>query len=59
MALFGALLFIAPWVMNYHAYNGAAWTSWIIGVLTVVAAVAAMPAMNARTHGRGGLATHH
>ncbi len=50
MGLFGVLLFIAPWVMNYHAFNGASWTSWIIGVLTVVIAVAALPQVTARLH---------
>lgn len=58
MGVFGALLFLSPWVMNYTAYNGAAWTAWVVGVLTVVVAVAALPVMNARMH-RGGLATHH
>jgi len=50
MGLFGALLFISPWVMNFHAFNGASWTSWIIGVLTVVVAVAALPQVSTRLH---------
>ncbi|MBU3061383.1 SPW repeat protein [Nocardia sp. NEAU-G5] len=50
MGLFGVLLFISPWVMNFHAFNGASWTSWIIGVLTVVVAVAALPQVTARLH---------
>ena len=44
------LLFIAPWVMDYSSFNGAAWTSWIVGVLTVVVAVAALPQVTARMH---------
>ncbi|MDV2474660.1 SPW repeat domain-containing protein [Rhodococcus zopfii] len=58
MGVFGVLLFLSPWVMDFTAYNGASWTAWIVGVLTVVVAVAALPVMNARMHG-GGLATHH
>ncbi|WP_459548134.1 SPW repeat protein [Nocardia sp. X0981] len=50
MALFGALLFLAPWVMDYTAYNGASWTSWIVGLVTVVLAVAALPAIAGRMH---------
>lgn len=57
MGIFGALLFISPWVMDFRAYNSASWTAWVVGVLTVVIAVAALPAMNARLH--GGVATHH
>ncbi|QIS22957.1 SPW repeat protein [Nocardia terpenica] len=50
MGLFGVLLFISPWVMNFHAYNGASWTAWIVGVLTVVIAVAALPQVAGRLH---------
>ncbi|MBO0853915.1 MAG: SPW repeat protein [Nocardia sp.] len=50
MGLFGVLLFIAPWVMNYSSYNAASWTSWIVGVLTVAVAVAALPQVTARMH---------
>ncbi len=50
MGLFGVLLFISPWVMNFHAYNGASWTAWIVGVLTVVVAVAALPQVAGRMH---------
>ncbi|WP_328388613.1 SPW repeat domain-containing protein [Nocardia sp. NBC_00416] len=50
MALFGALLFIAPWAMDYTAYNGASWTSWVVGLVTVVLAVAALPAVAGRMH---------
>lgn len=57
MGVFGALLFLSPWVMDFRTYNAASWTAWVVGVLTVVIAVAALPAMNSRLH--GGLATHH
>ncbi|MCM6775072.1 SPW repeat protein [Nocardia sp. CDC159] len=50
MGLFGVLLFISPWVMNFDAYNGASWTAWIVGVLTVVVAVAALPQVAGRLH---------
>ncbi|MCX4097862.1 SPW repeat protein [Nocardia sp. alder85J] len=50
MGLFGVLLFISPWVMNFHAFNGASWTAWIVGVLTVAVAVAALPQVTARRH---------
>lgn len=50
MGLFGALLFLAPWVMDYTAYNGASWTSWVVGIVTVVLAVAALPAVAGRMH---------
>jgi hypothetical protein len=50
MGLFGVLLFISPWVMNYHAFTSASWTAWIVGVLTVVVAVAALPQVSARLH---------
>lgn len=59
MGLFGVLMFISPWVMNYTAFSGASWTAWVVGVLTVVVAVAALPVMDARMHGHGGLAAHH
>lgn len=50
----GALLFIAPWVMGYTAFNGASWTSWVGGALTIIAGAAAMPEANAahRTAGQ-------
>ncbi|NKY85033.1 SPW repeat domain-containing protein [Nocardia veterana] len=50
MGLFGVLLFISPWVMDYSAFNAASWTAWIVGVLTVVVAVAALPQVSARMH---------
>ena len=42
----GVLLFISPWVGNYVASTGAAWTSWIVGVIAVVVGLLAVqPAM--------------
>jgi hypothetical protein len=35
-ALFGVLLFIAPWVFTYTERSGAAWTSWVVGAVAVV-----------------------
>ncbi|NMM84070.1 hypothetical protein B2J88_06815 [Rhodococcus sp. SRB_17] len=59
MGVFGLLMFISPWVMNFHALSGASWTAWIVGVLTVVVAASAMPAMSARLHhGDHGVAAH-
>ncbi|MFZ2176744.1 MAG: SPW repeat protein [Rhodococcus sp. (in: high G+C Gram-positive bacteria)] len=58
MALFGVLLFLAPWVMNFDSLRGASWTAWVVGVLTVVVAVTGMPVMSARMHGHGGIAAH-
>lgn len=59
MGIMGVLLFISPWVMDYSAMSGAAWTAWVVGVLAVVVAVTGMPMMSARMHGHGGLAAHH
>ncbi|NKY46411.1 SPW repeat protein [Nocardia cerradoensis] len=50
MGLFGVLLFISPWVMNYSGFSAASWTAWIVGVLTVVVALAALPQVSARMH---------
>ncbi|MGQ5692943.1 SPW repeat domain-containing protein [Rhodococcus erythropolis] len=60
MGVFGVLMFISPWVMNFDALRGASWTAWVVGVLTVVVAVSAMPVMSARMHhgGHGGVAAH-
>ncbi|MGW6657657.1 SPW repeat protein [Rhodococcus sp. NPDC055024] len=60
MGVFGVLMFISPWVMNYDALRGASWTAWVVGALTVVVAVSAMPVMSARMHhgGHGGVAAH-
>ncbi|APE37306.1 hypothetical protein BOX37_29020 [Nocardia mangyaensis] len=56
MGLFGVLLFISPWAMDFTAFRGAAWTAWVVGVVTAVVAVAALPAMSQRLHN---MAPHH
>jgi len=56
MGLFGALLFISPWAMDYTDYRGASWTAWVVGVVTVVVAVAALPTVSGRLHD---MAPHH
>ncbi|MEU7631620.1 SPW repeat protein [Nocardia sp. NPDC049220] len=56
MGLFGVLLFISPWVLNFTEYRGASWTAWIVGIVTAVVAVAALPAVSGRMHST---ATHH
>ncbi|QBJ95623.1 hypothetical protein ERC79_06280 [Rhodococcus sp. ABRD24] len=58
MGVLGVLMFISPWVMNFHAMGGASWTAWIVGALTVAVSVAGLPAMSARMHGHGGVAAH-
>ncbi|RDI33911.1 SPW repeat-containing protein [Rhodococcus sp. AG1013] len=58
MGVFGVLMFISPWVMNFSSMTGASWTAWVVGALTVVVAVAGLPAMSARMHGHGGVAAH-
>ena len=35
-ALFGVLLFVAPWVLSYTDRVGASWTSWVVGAIAVV-----------------------
>ncbi|WP_024802077.1 SPW repeat protein [Nocardia sp. BMG51109] len=50
MGVLGVLLFLSPWVMNFHAFDGASWTAWVVGILTVVVAVAALPQVTARLH---------
>ncbi|NUS43427.1 MAG: SPW repeat protein [Mycobacteriaceae bacterium] len=42
----GAVLFLAPWVMNYTGHTGAAWTSWIGGLLAVLSGLIALPEAN-------------
>ena len=32
MGVFGVLMFISPWVMNFDALRGASWTAWVVGV---------------------------
>ncbi|MCL2533571.1 MAG: SPW repeat protein [Nocardiaceae bacterium] len=58
MGVFGVLMFISPWVMNFHTMTGAAWTAWVVGALSVVVSLAGMPATSARMHGHGGVAAH-
>jgi hypothetical protein len=36
VALWGVLLFVAPWAITYTSLSGAAWTSWVVGVVTVL-----------------------
>src|ERR671921_1016325 len=36
IALFGVLLFVAPWVLSYTDRTGASWTSWVVGAIAVV-----------------------
>ncbi|MCU1640629.1 MULTISPECIES: SPW repeat protein [unclassified Nocardia] len=55
MVVLGALLFISPWVMNFHDYTGASWTAWVAGALTAVIGLAAVPAVSGRLH----TVTHH
>lgn len=52
--VFGVLLFISPWVMDYTALGTAAWTSWIIGALTVLVGATALPAANTAHRGMAG-----
>ncbi|HEX4813722.1 MAG TPA: SPW repeat protein [Nonomuraea sp.] len=49
-ALWGVLLFVAPWAMTYTQAQGASWTSWVVGVITVVLSLTAVPASRA-AHG--------
>lgn len=58
MGVLGVLMFISPWVMNFHDMAGASWTAWVVGALAVVVSVVGMPAMSARMHGHGGVAAH-
>ncbi|MFG1789903.1 SPW repeat protein [Nocardia sp. NPDC049149] len=56
MGLFGLLLFISPWAMDFTEYRGASWTAWVVGVVTAVVAVAALPTVSGRLHN---MAPHH
>lgn len=58
IGVLGVLMFISPWVMNFHTMTATAWTAWVVGVLAVVVSLVGMPAMSARMHGHGGLAAH-
>ncbi|MGV9839358.1 SPW repeat domain-containing protein [Nocardia niigatensis] len=55
LGVLGVLMFISPWVMNFHSFSGASWVAWIVGALTVVVALAEMPEVS----GRFGAAAHH
>ncbi|MFI7615282.1 hypothetical protein E1286_24975 [Nonomuraea terrae] len=46
-ALWGVLLFVAPWVITYTQSMGASWTSWVVGVITVILSLTAVPASKA------------
>ncbi|GAB2927545.1 SPW repeat protein [Nonomuraea fastidiosa] len=46
-ALWGVLLFVAPWAITYTEGQGASWTSWVVGVVTVVLSLTAVPASRA------------
>jgi hypothetical protein len=48
-ALFGVLLFVAPWVLTYTDRTGASWTSWVVGAVAVVLGLVGVPASN-RAH---------
>jgi len=37
VAVFGALLFISPWIGLFAGSTGPAWTSWICGAIGVIA----------------------
>ncbi|RVW01491.1 SPW repeat domain-containing protein [Rhodococcus spongiicola] len=58
IGVLGVLMFVSPWVMDFHTTTATAWTAWVVGVLTVLVAIAGLPAMSERMHGRGGVATH-
>ena len=47
--LFGVLLLVSPWVLNYTDRAGASWTSWVVGVIAVVLGGSAVPMSN-RAH---------
>ncbi|MFC6536883.1 SPW repeat protein [Nonomuraea salmonea] len=46
-ALWGVLLFVAPWAVTYTEALGATVTSWIVGVVTLVLSLTAIPASRA------------
>jgi hypothetical protein len=48
--LFGALLFIAPWVFSYTHLDGASWTSWVVGGVAVVLGSSVAATSNAAQH---------
>jgi uncharacterized membrane protein HdeD (DUF308 family) len=40
--VFGALYFLAPWMLGFAALTGAAWNAWVVGLLVVVLAATAL-----------------
>jgi peptidoglycan/LPS O-acetylase OafA/YrhL len=56
IAVLGVLLFISPWVMNFHSIDGISWTAWVTGVLAFLLGISALPESNA-VH-RGMVAQH-
>lgn len=42
-AVFGAVLFIAPWALSYSGVAAAAWNDWILGVSVATLALSALP----------------
>lgn len=61
VAILGVLFFISPWVFNFHATTGVAWTAWVVGVVTFLTGVWALPAENKAHHqiGSRGMAAQH
>ncbi|SDP06513.1 SPW repeat-containing protein [Nakamurella panacisegetis] len=49
----GALLFLSPWIMNFHGLKAASWTAWIAGALVVLLSVAALPSSVKAHRGHG------
>ena len=47
VALFGTVLFLAPWLFNYSDITNVAWSAWVIGAATFLSgasvAVSATP----------------
>ena len=60
LPLFGALLFISPWIAGYTMHTGATWTSWIAGAVALIVGVLALqPALHRDAAGHHGGATAH
>lgn len=43
MTLAGVAAFVAPWVLSFSEYSGAAWSCWIVGGVVSVAAIGSLP----------------
>ncbi|GAA0911724.1 SPW repeat domain-containing protein [Virgisporangium aurantiacum] len=56
-ATLGVVVFVSPWVVNFHSTTGMAWTAWIVGAVSFVASLLAVPESN-KAH-RGLLAAPH